>query len=210
MMPYDDILIQLIDTPPISAELFDLGLQPLIRGADAVALVADMGNDDGPDILHAALRRLEQTKTRLAPTSYLSDEDVGLSFTRTLLVMNKVDLDGAAERIALCNELAPTDFPQLEVSTTSGAGIETLKTALFESLDVVRVYTKAPNRKEVDRDKPFTLKRGSTLLDVAELIHADLAERFRFAKVWDSDMQQSATQKGDYAVRDGDVVEIHA
>jgi hypothetical protein len=88
---------------------------------------------------------------------------------------------------------------------------EELRSAVYESLDVVRVYTKLPTKKEADFDKPFTLKRGGTLLEVAELVHRDLAATFKYARVWSTSLVAPGTQmKGDYVVHDKDVVEIHA
>jgi ribosome-interacting GTPase 1 len=76
---------------------------------------------------------------------------------------------------------------------------------------VVRVYTKLPTKKEADYDKPFTLRRGGTLLDVAELVHRDLAAGFKYARVWGSSvLTPGAQMKADYVVQDKDVVEIHS
>ena len=80
---------------------------------------------------------------------------------------------------------------------------------MFEKLDIVRVYTKLPNKKEADYDKPFTLRRGGTLLDVAEMVHRDIAENFKYARVWGSGVIGGSQLKGDYVVHDKDVVEIH-
>ena len=71
--------------------------------------------------------------------------------------------------------------------------------------DVVRVYTKSPTKKEADYDKPYTLRRGGTLHDVAELIHRDLAESFKYARVWGTAIITPGTQmKGDYVIHDKD------
>ena len=76
---------------------------------------------------------------------------------------------------------------------------------------MVRVYTKLPTKKEADFDKPFTVKRGGTLLDVAELVHRDLATNFKYARVWGTGVLTPGRQmKGDYVVHDKDIVEIHA
>src|SRR4029453_572282 len=82
MMPWEDVLVQLIDTPPISADVFDANVLGLIRGSDVALLMFDAGSDDGVEALQAVLDRLNQTKTRLAKESYLDEEDVGLSFTQ--------------------------------------------------------------------------------------------------------------------------------
>jgi ribosome-interacting GTPase 1 len=211
MMPWEDVTVQLIDTPPITADVFDPTILGLIRGSELVLLMADVGNDDGIEALPPVLEQLGQTKTRLANETYLDEEDIGLSFTRAFLVLNKVDLPGIEERIALLKEICPLDFREFRISAEHGIGLEELRNAIYESLDVVRVYTKLPTKKEADFDKPFTLKRGGTLLDVAELVHRDLAATFKYARVWSTSLVAPGTQmKGDYVVHDKDVVEIHS
>jgi ribosome-interacting GTPase 1 len=211
MMPWEDVQVQLIDTPPITADVFDSNLLGLIRGSDLALLMFDAGADDGIDAFTPVIDRLKQTKTRLAKESYLDEEDVGLSFTQTFLVHNKIDLPGGEERIALLKEFCPLDFREFRTSAEHGTGLEDLRNAIYEALDVVRVYTKLPTKKEADYDKPFTLKRGGTLLEVAELVHRDLASNFKYARVWGSAVLAPGTQmKGDYVIHDKDVVEIHA
>ncbi len=211
MMPWEDVMVQLIDTPPITADVFDANVLGLIRGSDLALLMFDAGADDGIDALQAVLDQLKQTKTRLAKESYLDEEDVGLSFTETFLINNKMDLPGAEERIALLKEFCPLDFQAFRISAEHGAGLEELRNAIYQALDVVRVYTKLPTKKEADYDKPFTLKRGGTLLEVAELVHRDMAANFKYARVWGTAMLSPGAQmKGDYIVHDKDVVEIHA
>lgn len=211
MMPWEDVQVQLIDTPPITADVLDPSILGLIRGSDVALLLFDAGSDDGIDALQAVLDRLSQTKTRLAAESYLDEEDVGLSFTRTFLVHNKLDAPGAEERIALLREFSPLDFGEYRISAEHGTGLEELRAAIYDALDVVRVYTKLPTKKDADYERPFTLKRGGTLLDVAELVHRDMAANFKYARVWGSAVLAPGTQmKGDYVVHDKDVVEIHA
>jgi ribosome-interacting GTPase 1 len=211
MMPWEDVHVQLIDTPPIAAEYFEPSVLGLIRGSDLALVVFDAGGDDGIDGLQAVFDRLNGTKTRLAKESYLDEEDVGLSFTQAFLIYNKIDVPGAEERIALLKEFCPLDFREFRISAEHATGLEELRQAIYEALDVVRVYTKLPTKKEADYDKPFTLKRGGTLLDVAELVHRDLAANFKYARVWGAGvLTPGAQMKADYVVHDKDVVEIHA
>jgi ribosome-interacting GTPase 1 len=210
MMPWEDVMVQLVDTPPITKDVLDPTVLGLIRGADVALLMVDLGDDSGIDGVQEVLARLNDTKTRLGRESYLDEEDIGLSFTRTLLVLNKIDLPEAEDRIALLHEFCPLDFPTFKISAEHGTGLEELRSAIYQALDVVRVYTKLPTKKEADYDKPFTLRRGGTLLDVAELVHRDLASNFKYARVWGTAVIGGSTLKGDYVVHDRDVVEIHA
>jgi ribosome-interacting GTPase 1 len=209
MMPWEDVMVQLIDTPPITADVFDTYTQSLMRGANLLLLMVDLGADNGIDDVQAALERIGQTKTRLAQATYLDAEDVGVSYTQTLLVPNKIDLPEAADRLALLHEFCPLEFSEHPVATEHGTNLEALRNTIYQALDVVRVYTKVPTKKEPDYDKPYTLKRGQTLLDVAELVHRDFAEQLKYARVWGAAIHPGSQVKGDYVVRDKDVVELH-
>jgi ribosome-interacting GTPase 1 len=210
MMAWEDCFVQLVDTPAVTDDMFEPYMQGLIRGADAALLLVDLGADEGIEQCQSVLSRLNQTKTHLARTSYLDEDDVGLSFTQTLLVPNKIDLPDAPDRLALLHEFVPLDFAEHVVSAERGDGLEELRTAIFRSLDVVRVYAKNPKAKEPDRDRPFTVRRGQTVLDVAAQIHRDLAASFKFARVWGYGVHDGTPVKGDHVVHDRDVVEIHA
>jgi ribosome-interacting GTPase 1 len=209
MMPWEDVTVQLIDTPPITVDYFESYLYGVIRGADLVLLMVDLGADSGVEQCQEVTERLDQGKTRLADRSYLSEEDVGLSFTRTFLVPNKIDLPEAAERLELLHELLPLDFTEYVVSAEEGTGLEELRNAVYTAMDAVRVYTKLPSAKEANRDQPFTVPRGQTLLDLAGLIHKDYREGLRFARVWGADVHDATIVKGDYVLHDQDVIELH-
>jgi hypothetical protein len=68
-------------------------------------------------------------------------------------------------------------------SAPSGKGLDQLGPFLFEQLGVVQVYTKLPGRP-ADQSRPFTLRRGQTVHDVAVLIHKELPGRLTFARLW--------------------------
>lgn len=210
MMPWQDVAVQIIDMPPITTDYMEPYVQGIVRSADVAVLVVDLGGDDGIEALVELLDRLAATKTRLARTSSLDEEDVGISYTQTLLAPNKMDLPDAADCLALVHELAPLDFAEFPISALARTGLDALGEAIYRSLDVVRVYTKLPTAKTADYDKPFTLRRGGTLLDVAALVHKDLAATLKFARVWGSQVHDASVVKSDYVLADQDVVELHA
>ncbi len=209
MMPWEDVLVQLIDTPPITKDLFDPTTQGLIRGAELVLLMADLGEDEGIDDLQQVLGRFADSKTRLADESYLDEDDVGVSYTKTFFVPNKIDLDSAADRLQMLHEFCEVVFRSFEISASESTGLEPLRNAIFQAMDVVRVYTKMPNRKDPDFDRPFTIRQGGTVLDVAELVHKDFAKSFKSARVWGEAVHDGVQVKGDYVLHDKDIVELH-
>jgi len=209
MMPWEDVTVQLVDTPPITADLFDAITQTLIRGADLAVLVVDLGTDEGIEQLQALLGHLNTTKTRLAANSYLDENDIGVSYTQTILALNKIDLPGSTERIDLLHEFCPSAMPEYSVSAQRPQTLDELRRAIFEALDVVRVYTKTPSEKVPDFSHPYTIRRGQTLLEVAEQVHEDFARNLKYARVWSEPAHSGTTVKADYVPRDRDVVEFH-
>jgi len=209
MMPFEDVTAQLIDTPPVTKDFMDPHLIGLVRSADLVLLMVDLGNDDGVEQCQELLDRLKDSKTRLAAQSYLDENDVGLSYTRTFVVPNKIDLPEAAGRLGLFHELCPLDFTEYPISAAVGIGLETLREAIYRSFDMIRVYSKLPTAKEPDRDRPFTVPRGSPLIDLAGQVHKDFIKGLKFARVWGEAVHDGTVVKGDYELHDKDVVELH-
>ena len=80
---------------------------------------------------------------------------------------------------------------------------------IYRRMDVVRVYTKLPTAKEPDMERPFTIPRGRTLLDLAGQVHKDYTEGLKFARVWGTAVHDGTVVKGDYELHDRDVVELH-
>lgn len=210
MMLFEDVPIQLIDLPPITADFFDLGTLNLVRGADVVWLVIDVASDTVIEDTQAVLEKFSEGKTKLGNDTALDEEDIGVSYTATLVVYNKCDVPDAQDRLAAIREFLPLSYPFLEVSAESGAGLDDLRRWTFEKLDVVRVYTKHPKQKEPDMSKPFTIKRGETLVEVAEQVHHEMAAALKGARVWGKSLHAGTPVKPDYQPEDKDVVELNA
>ncbi len=209
MMPWEDVFVQLIDTPPVTAEIYASEVQALVRSADVVLFVADLGVDEGGKDLAASITRIQASRTRLSLTSWLDENDVGISYTAAMIIFNKIDLPEAPDRRQFFEEYIDVDWPRFLVSAKTGMGLDEFKRKIYEKLDVVRVYTKLPNRKEADMQRPYTLTRGGTVADLAQLIHNDLAQRFRTARVWGSNVHDATIVREDYVLNDLDIVEIH-
>jgi uncharacterized protein len=209
MMDWQDVAVQLIDTPPITADYMDAYLHGLIRSSDLALLMVDLGADAGIEQCQEVLDRLATTKTRLAANSYLDENDVGLSYTRTFVLPNKIDLPDAPARLELLHELCPLDFREFVISAQERTNLEPLRDAIYNSLEVIRVYSKLPAAKEPDMDRPFTVRRGSTLLEMAGLVHKDFLQGLKFARVWGSTVHPGTPVKGDYVLQDKDIVELH-
>ena len=208
MMPFEDVYIQLIDTPPITNDLFDPNTLELIRGADLVLLMLDLGSDDGGQQLLEVVERVNETKSRLGTQTIIDEADIGVTYTRAFLLNNKIDLDESADRLEFFGEFVDLPFESFLISAFRGDGLEVLAQRVYEAMDVIRIYTKHPQKKEPDMDTPFTVKKGQTLTDLAQLIHRDFADNLKGARVWGSQVHDGTPVKADYVLNDKDVVEL--
>jgi hypothetical protein len=209
MMPWEDVMVQLVDTPPITKDYMEPYLQGMIRAADVAVLLVDLESDDCIEQLQELIDRLSETKTRLARESRLDEDDVGISYTQTLIAPNKIDAAGAEARLELMHELCPLDFAEFVISAETGRGLDALKNAIYGALGVMRVYTKLPAHKEPDFDRPFTLRHGGTVLDLAEMVHKDVAAQLKHARLWGQGVHDGTVVKGDHVLHDRDIVELH-
>ena len=126
-----------------------------------------------------------------------------------LLVANKSDLGDATADLAVLRELTSLDMPAVAVSTAvEGQALETIAPWLFDKLGIVRVYTKTPG-KPAEMDKPFTVRRGATVLDVARLVHKDIARALKYARAWGTEVYAGQQVGPEHAVADRDVLELH-
>jgi len=83
-----------------------------------------------------------------------------------------------------------------------------LKEEIWKGLRLIKVYTKQPG-KEKDYP-PVALRKGATVRDLAEKIHKDFVNRFRYARVFGRSVKFNGSMVGlDHKLEDDDVVEIH-
>jgi uncharacterized protein len=208
MMEWEDVRLQLIDTPPITPDFMESWASSMIRAADAALLLVDLGDDDGPFAAEAVLERLAQTKTVLVGQPPAAVEDLTIQHVRTMLLANKIDLPGADERLEFVRDLFGQRFPIHVLSAEHGAGLPEVRTAIYTFLNVIRVYTKQPG-KPPDMTSPFTCPVGSTLVEMASLVHNDFTEGLKSARIWGTGVFDGQTVKRDHVLHDKDVVELH-
>jgi ribosome-interacting GTPase 1 len=208
MMEWEDVRVQLIDLPPITADYLEGYVSSMVRSADAALLVVDLGDDDGPLAAEAVIERLTQVKTLLVGEPLVVSDDPSLHHTKSLLVANKLGLPGAAERLELVRELFGARFPIQALDAESGNGLEELRTAIYRLLNVIRVYSKKPG-KPPDMMAPFTCPAGSNVLKFAETVHRDFADKLKSARIWGTGVYDGQTVTRDHVLHDKDVVELH-
>ena len=220
MLPYGGIDFQLVDLPPLSEEFTEPWYVNALRPADAAEQVV-------------AIRDwLDQKKVALDerwPGAAAGDAAAGVGrgedaeqaeedadevpdpfriYLPTLLVANKSDLEPDPDDVRVLGDLLGVRFPAVAVSAETGAGLSEIGPLLFDGLGIVRVYTKVPGRP-ADKKRPYAVRRGDTVLDVARLVHKEIAESLKFARVWGSGQFDGQQVGADHPMADEDIVELH-
>jgi len=208
MMPFEDIKIQLVDLPPVCSQHMEFWVPNIIRVSDFVLIVVDLGSPEVLDELEDTLKVLEENKIKPVAKHEAQDAWTSVVKKQAWLVGNKVDLPGAIDNWEVIKELYFGRFGLSAVSATTGSEIERLKHELVTALDIIRVYSKRPGH-DADFDDPFVLRRGSTLLDFAQLVHKDFSESLKFARIWGQGKFEGQRVNKDYIHDDKDVIELH-
>jgi len=154
------------------------------------------------------MAQLKKMRVGLFESQAEEEPDIVLSQKKALIIGNKIDLDNAHQSYqALQNEYG-NQLPVIAISAKEGNGLEELKLKIYQILDIIRVYTKAPSQKP-DFTEPIVLKRGSRLEDAAAEVHKDFAAKLKYARIWGSGKHDGIMAKRDHVLEDGDIIELH-
>lgn len=208
MMDYEGVQIQLIDTPPLNPEYVEPDMMNLIRRADLMLLVIDLQTYPVEQLEDALAFLAEQ---RIAPPELRGSNPVQqrLIYIPMLVVVNKNDSPATDELFDLFTELLDDEWSMVSVSARTGRNLDELKRAIFERLNLIRVYSRPPG-EEPDLSRPFVLDVGSTVEAFAGRVHKDFLEHLKSARVWGSGAFEGQLVARDHVLQDGDIVELRA
>lgn len=209
ILDVEEVPIQLVDLPPVSADFMEPWLPGLIRSADAAILAIDLASDDAADETEAVLALLAGKGIELVEELPYDVEDVEARHVKVVAAATKADAPGAEGRLEVIREWFAGRFSPLPVSAEAAQGLETLAESAYHSLGLIRIFTKVPGRP-TDRSRPFTVPVGSTVLDLAREIHRDLETSLKSARIWGTGVFEGQSVKRDHELHDRDVVELHA
>lgn len=193
MMKYQDVQIQLVDLPPVSEEFTEPWLPQVLRAATLGVLLVDSSDADVLGEIEFIMARLDQWRIP-APT---------------LMVANKCDLDDGGGNFAALEDLYGGRFRMLAISALAGVNLDSFARAVFDALEIVRVYTKAPGKK-AELASPYVLRRGDTVLDAARHVHKDFAEHLKFARLYRlAGGHDGLMVERNHLLEDQDILEFH-
>ncbi|MCD6393583.1 MAG: 50S ribosome-binding GTPase [Planctomycetes bacterium] len=207
MMMFEDVQIELVDTPPITVDYAAGGQVGTYRGCDIVAIVIDLAGEV-LEQMEVVLSYLESHHLLIDETTEATDASGNALGKKTFVICTKCDIaaEGTMETL---KELCDKPFEFIEISAQTGQGLDKLAELIYRLLDIVRIYAKKPG-KPVDMKDPFTLSRGSTVTDLACKVHRELAEKLKTARAWGAEgVHDGQNVPRDHVLADKEIIELH-
>jgi len=203
MMPYEDVQIQLVDLPALSKEYTEPWVGDILKRADLLLVMLDL-SEDPLSQWEKILSLLGKFKIAIAGLD--KEAPYGWMVKKAVVVVNKLDIEDGEEILEIFQELWKPRLPFVAISVKKAINLHLLAQKLYEALEVIRVYAKAPGKKP-DLEEPFIIKKGKTVLDFAEKVHKDIAAKLKFARIWNKRLKGLRVEK-DYILQDKDIVEL--
>jgi len=206
MMVFEDVQIQLVDMPPITADYIAPGQVGTYRNSDLIAVVIDLSGDI-VEQMNICMDFLESKSLLMDADTPAVDEYGNMLGRRAFCICTKSDIvkAGALEEL---KEKSKHKFEFVEISTKTGVGMDELPGTLFRLLNIIRIYAKPPGKKP-DMGDPFTLPGGSTVMDMATAIHRELADKLKFARIWGTGVYDGQNTQRNHVLNDKDIIELH-
>jgi len=207
MMEFENIKIQLVDTPPLTEQPAEWWLRNTIIRADGIVIVVDLASQPLVQ-METILVQLAEMRVGTGNIKAGEEDSLILHQKKALIIGNKVDSENTGENyLALRNKYAG-QVPVTAISAKQGNELEQLRYEIYKMLNIIRVYTKAPGKK-AELDDPIVLARGSTLEDAAEEVHKDFRAKLKYARIWGSGKHDGVMAKRNHVLHDGDIIELH-
>ncbi len=207
MMEFENIKIQLIDTPPLTEQPVEWWLRNTIIRADAIAIIVDLGNNPLAQ-METILTQLAEMRVGIGEIKAGEEDTIILHQKKALIIANKVDLENTGESYLTLRNRYGEQVSVTAVSVRQGNGLEKLRYEIFKMLNIIRVYTKTPGKK-AELDDPIVLTMGSTLEDAAAEVHKDFRAKLKYARIWGSGKHDGVMAKRNHILEDGDIIELH-
>jgi ribosome-interacting GTPase 1 len=206
MVTYEDIQIQLVDMPPITADYSAPGQVGTYRNCDIIAIVIDL-SQDVREQLRICLDFLESRSLLIDSETPAFDNQGNALGKKAFYICTKSDI-AKAGALETLKKSCKRDYEFIEISATTGSGLKELAAKMFKLLGIIRIYAKPPG-KPADMNEPFTLPEGSTVMDLATTIHRQLAEKLKSARIWGTGVYDGQNAQRNHVLNDKDIIELH-
>jgi hypothetical protein len=203
---FNDIHLQLIDTPPLDREFIVPDFLELIKTGDLICIMIDLLANPIEQFQNT-IRVLNEHRIYSDHQKEITNEQKPLLYP-IIVIVNKDDDAKLDEDFNVLEELLKDEWKLIPISIIRNRNIELLCSTFVKQLKLIRVYSKPPG-KEVDLSRPFILKEGNTIDDFAIKVHKDFHEKFKTARVWGNHVFDGQYVGKEHILFDKDIVELH-
>ena len=197
---------QLIDLPPVMGEIMEGWMGDFMRTSEGTIIVLDSSTEKTLEMTDDLFNAVDSANVFLTGLKD-APPPLGTVPKKGIIALTKCD---QANRDVV--ELLRSDFGRkfsiIETSVIAGVNKNQFAERLAQTTGYIRVFTKIPGKK-ADIDEPYIIKKGTTVIELAENVHRDLAETFRFARVWGKNTFDGQRAGREHILHDEDIVELH-
>jgi len=181
-MEYQGAKTQIVDLPSIGSDSFDVGI---VNTADLIITVIENLSD------------IEKISPLLSRT-----------YGKKIIVLTKSDILSTEQKRKLEQTIKSKKLNAFLISNINEEGIENLKKAIFDNMQVIRIYTKEPGKAH--SKIPMVLKVGATVKDAAESILKGFSKRIKETRITGPSSKFSNQKVGvSHILKDKDIIEFH-
>ena len=177
---FEDAPIQIIDIQP-----FPNHDKSLINSTDTLLLIIE------------DLKQIKEAEKFLYRTS-----------AKIILIINKIeDYDKRKIEANIKSKFKNYDYQIIEAENPEKVELEKLKKKIFETFDIIRIYTKEP-KKEASKE-PMILKKGSSFEEAVERILKGMSKKIKRARIWGPSSKFGGQVIGlEHILKDKDIIEF--
>lgn len=126
-------------------------------------------------------------------------------YTKGLILLNKIDLVNQGFIKEVQSQIGNHFIP---ISADASVNIDAVKEAIYNKLDFIRIYMR-PKGGQTDYKEPMIVPNGSTIQDICNKIHRNMARNFKYGMVWGKSAKFAGQKVGlDHRMYDEDVLTI--
>lgn len=203
---FEDIQIEIVDMPPITADFAPSGIVNTLRNCDLIGVCVDLSGNIEEQV-KVCFNFLESRRLLLDPNNPIPDES-GKSLARKCFIIATKKDSAEAGVIDKLKKQLTRPVETVAISAKDKASLDKMLADIFRLLDIVRIYAKKPGH-EPDMTEPFVLPKGSTVMDLTQSIHRELAEKLKTARCWGSGVRDGQNVHRTHILCDKDIIELH-
>lgn len=184
ILEYEGTQIQLVEIPAIDGDDFEKGI---VHTSDTIVIVVN------------SFKEIDEIKKTLPKNN-----------AKEMIAFNKSDLLTKEEKRKISARLQSKKFNFEIISSIKEIkdnNLEKLKEKIFESFDMIRVFTKEPGKEK--KERPMVLEPNSTVKDAAEKILTGFSKKIIETRIWGPSSKFSGQVVGlNHKLKDMDTVEF--